>query len=748
MRHALLPMLLVAAAFAFSCTPEVDPLKPENPISAADWHTVSTAGEVIETGDITLDFPSGTFASEERVAVTEVRKGSILGDAEKSPFYQITLPSGGSKKGFTVKIKCPKNPEYYYAIARLPGYCHNSWSTEIVNVVVESSFSDGEIIVKVPTYIDAGEEQPYFTIGLVENYLSDLYDSAGTKADGELFKLSWPVYKTFRTWNDYKDCRKQIMNFLKAEIPKARSGLTGLGFEFPDQVPLYQIEEFGENENAWGYEVTDWLWGKWATYIRINARKMMQLVTSSPMSEDLAGQMRQTLIHETFHYVHDLKYDPRGSTNASFRGALGDEWAMLSDGIACWVEKTTGDKRISENAPINADHLMKCFYPVKGGSYQDSGYAMALFMEWLSKKVTDKKIVRIVQLQHDKTDFLGTTWLGTSSTLHEVLETFLKEQKVDFFSYKGYWQFVQDIINQKVDARVEYARLSQDPVPFKADKKNQLKYDLYNFGISVASGRFGQIALQDKKDWDITFEQKTDGIDTYVYIESKAGLVLIGKTDKGHPVTYSVETLLKDPNPFYMISVIQNPTLSDKPVTYQLDVELEEPDNNVPKIHEVSFDFTFWYTDGSYSDNLCPYETNWKTSYDNDIKVKKDGKGLLVTCDNAKSNYSKDSHATISFHIDKYSANRCEGVSNIVYDYDSGHGSVWHVELDSIPLKECTVDPFNSNYAYWYAKGKDLKVGDFSYELDTTDMYGKPKHVSYKYVNKDSNDVHLNMEYK
>ena len=57
---------------------------PNVPVSNDDWQTVPATGGSIEKGDIVLTFPSGTFGKDTKVAITEVKKGTIGGKFEAS----------------------------------------------------------------------------------------------------------------------------------------------------------------------------------------------------------------------------------------------------------------------------------------------------------------------------------------------------------------------------------------------------------------------------------------------------------------------------------------------------------------------------------------------------------------------------------------------------------------------------------------------------------------------------------------
>ena len=47
----------------------------EVPVNKDDWQTISASGGTITKDSISIAFPSGTFMSDSKVAITEVKKG-------------------------------------------------------------------------------------------------------------------------------------------------------------------------------------------------------------------------------------------------------------------------------------------------------------------------------------------------------------------------------------------------------------------------------------------------------------------------------------------------------------------------------------------------------------------------------------------------------------------------------------------------------------------------------------------------
>lgn len=735
-------LLLLAATIAFSCTPEIDPLKPDTPVSPADWHAVPSDGGTVEVESVSLSFDGGTFNGDSKVAVTPVESGKVAGDDERSPFYQITIPKGGTKKEFTIKIPWDGKAGDVVAGVKSVTVCRHNGKSENSLFAVNSTYKDGEVCITVPPVQDPLDVEPFFTVGLIDN--------AGNPST----KAGYPVFITsfFRDEIDWTVQCIAYYSIISSFDSYARDacdvlGTIGLRPEF--WTLMVKVEKFYDEPNSVGLANTNPFVSSWG-YMRLNSDFVKGMVDSG-YEKSKVNEFRQTLVHEFFHLVHDQYYDPRSAYAILTQGSVGDEWACLSEAFGTWTEKLTGGKMLGDNAPVNAECLLNRFYPhgTDFQTYRRHGYAMALFLEYLARKTSDTKMKTILEYQRDG-----------AKTLHEAFQKFLKANNLTFFNEKDYLAFVLAVMNGDIDSRVDPKVVTQLGKVHKVLTSSPItiKDTVNNYGVTINILSLSDMktlpqVLEVEAENDLKISQNQSGLVTYVYYVQNNRYYELGKAVKDEPYSLPVKelngirTVYKSP----LVLLTTKETQSDIGAGIRMEnltVEFAKPDNSVPKIREVSFDFTFAYTDGKYTDDLCPYETTWSKSYGNDIKVKRDGKGLIVTCDNEKCNYEKDSRATISFRIDKFTGLTAESqVSNVVYDYDSGYGSVWHVELDSIPLKECEPDPWGISESTWYAKGKDLKLGKFSYEYDS-DFYGTPKHTSYKYVYKDYNDARLHMEYQ
>ncbi len=620
--------LLFAAALAIvlaSCTKE-DPLKPAINVKPGDWHEISSSGGTIEEEDIILDFPSGTFDGTGKVALSKIPKGTLLGQNEKSQFYQVMLPKDGTKKPFTIRIKRGEGLDGCDVVAQSAGFVRRTGEVITSTRAVPATYSDGEMVVDVPVFSGAMDSDPFFSIGLVESFLTDAPETKGEVRNSQ-YSLTWPIYKTFSTWNDYKGTnRTKILDFLNQNIPLAHKELKNLNFKWPSGPIAYQIEEFeGSDANTWGQEVIDWLFsnfGSWATYVRVNARLMLKLVTSDPASNtylDYSGNLQQTMIHETFHYIHDEVYDPRFAITKSVKGKTGDEWAMLSDAIACWTEKKAGNKLLSENTYIYADNLLRSFLPEEQTElgYRHSGYAMALFTEWIAQKSSDGKIYKVLEYQNK----------GAASVV-DAYKSLLQECKIDFFSPAGYRSFINDIVSGKVDKKVNLETIFPTKVKgTNSATKLTFQDDVYSFGISVDRVKFLGNVLDDNKSSDVSISQDNEGLTTLVYYSNSGTPVLLGQTDAHTPLSIPIaDCISKSVKELTFITLKDSQDFAEPSIRSKISFEIIKQDKSIPHIWSVGLD-----GDITIKGKDCWINAGWSEGSISAINVKKVSKGFEVT---------------------------------------------------------------------------------------------------------------------
>ena len=692
---SLAAVVLLSAA----CFEENPPESPSDE-NTPEWMDITPSGGTMKQDGITVTFPAGTFSADSKVGLSPIRKGSLLGEYEKSTFYKVTLPPSGSQKSFTIKIQCPEDAQDLCVVVQSPGLVRGSGEIVIATRQVAASYANGEMTVNVPVYTtDNTEESPYFAIGLVEDFLKSDETRAGNSGEvsNDQYSLRWPIYKTFTNWNKYKgENRLKILRFLNENIPPAHQVLKDFGFKWTTRSIPYQIEDF---DDAWGYEVVDWLFGNfgdWYTYIKISAPKMLELVTAEVGSgkyNDYSNNLKQTLVHETFHYIHDTVYDSRLAASKSISGFAGDQWAMFSDAIACWTEKGTGDKRISENTVFFVNSLLQSFLPTTWGStaYQHSGYAMALFTEWLSRHSSDKKIPTLLDYQKE----------GVGSVV-EVFEKFLNTNKLTFFTFDGYRSFLDEVLAGTIDSRINLGKVfTANNTPIGTVEKKMIPDDVYSFGISVQRIRFSQPVMNGNPDKSICIEQENEGLVTYIYEEQSDGSsVLLGETRAGKPYTIRISdclartTLLRD---FTTVTLKLAPKMDEPAIKSNIACWIDAP-LTMPNIWSVGLQGDI---PGSFVNE------GWTNGSLSTITVTKVEDGYYVSAT------SNDDYYNLYFTI-TLKGNSFGDVINIRNERPGG-SSIYNFTIDKLPLVKYDS---GEDASYGYARWKGPGVGGMTMDLD------------------------------
>lgn len=509
--------------------------QPENPVNKEDWQSVSASGGTIEKGDITLTFPSGTFSSDTEVAITEVNASTVASEGTLSKFYQVTLPASGTKKKFTISLKCGEAETNVDVVARMPGVNRHTGKVSNHNFFLDAEVVGNTVKASVPLMSGDGQETPYFTIGVVESAGGD--NAAQTRAKGA---YSYNVKWSLDIYRKYKKSgrKKEIEDYLDLQIPQAHRDLKKLKFELPTEDIRYILNESeftGTSKDAWGFEVAPW-YSKSEVHILLNARKFMEMVTANYPTDNV-GQLDQTLVHETIHAIQDMVYDPRWFACKRYvQGGYGDPWAMMSEAIGSWSEHVTGDKRIAENSVLKDNVLafMTEFMPHywNSNTYMVNGYAMGLFIKYLASKTSDQNIVELFQYQRD------------GKTFYEAIKAFLAKHSLAFFTEKDYYTFAFKVLEGEIDSRTGIDAIGEYHLIRTAESVTS-KDNVYNYGVKVHDYYMHSLTPPKVKDKVITISTTTTGTTNRVYYKSDGKLILLGTVEKDAPFTMDVEDFCK-----------------------------------------------------------------------------------------------------------------------------------------------------------------------------------------------------------
>jgi len=646
--RSLSAFLAIAAAMlmAFTSCKKDEADKPSYSVSSADWHTVPASGGKVEVNDISIEFPAGTFAKDAKVAVTPLKKGSVKAASgrEMSEFYQLIFPKEGIRKPVTISINYSGSPSSCYMIEEAPKLERYTGVMALHHSALSTTSKDG-VSTAVISDIAEDDSEPFFSVGLVTGEpLTDL----STKASQYFYyTVDWCVPKDSLKW--YETYKNEIVGILTKEIADICKVYPKLGIEVPAVSVPFVFTPLPDGK--WGQHNTD-KWKKCNGTVELNLWLFLNLVKKGkPYDSVLYGQLQQTIIHETFHWLHEYSYDPRLNPIISKQGK--NEWSMLSEAVATWIEKFTGDKKISQNCADNAEVLTNDFFCSAGVSYENTGYGMGYFIDWLAKKTSDKTIVKILEYQR------ANGGKFSCPSLRAAFDSVLGENKLEFFKPSDNWNdLAWSVLSGKADSRIdtkEFGTLNNNLV--KSDKNDVKAAPVYNFGlaaqrtlISVANKQ----KLSDNPGLTIAYYQNDENLKTWI-CDQKFGK--LGYAVKDKPFALSNKDILANE-------------------THYLVTERLKQDTDPVKI------------DNKVQSHIVPWptyvEAEWGGSYDNyyswsgdEIKVSYTSNGYYVECD-----YPGGSH--IHFYIG-WVNNRFMDVSNVYFwqEYDTSNKvSVGKLKLD------------------------------------------------------------------
>ena len=213
-------------------------------------------------------------------------------------------------------------------VARTPSWNRHKGKNEYMTAAILAMFNSdkGYMKVTLPEVDPCEEENPYFSIGIIQGYteedtkagepsgfayVSDPEDMPQTKAASYNFRYTWAM-DTFShaAFLVYSQKYSYINNFLSTNIPAAHKVLEDLKFRLPSNTIIYKIEEFPKDDNAWGFMQSSKFITSWG-YIRLNAKMLYEFANSAGTDSftTMQGQIQQTLVHETSHAVHEFSYE-------------------------------------------------------------------------------------------------------------------------------------------------------------------------------------------------------------------------------------------------------------------------------------------------------------------------------------------------------------------------------------------------------------------------------------------------------
>lgn len=593
---AILTMSLMACSTKEDVADEREPLKPETPVEKDEWETIQPDGGVIERDDITIQFPKGTFSSETKVAVSEVKKGQILGEDEVSKFYQITLPYSCAKE-FKIKIKCDKNGDDINAVVHSPAMAVGPYQKKYSDITLESTYSNGEYTFTIPASSNkGGADNANLSVGIAKIKRIP-GESAGTRAVGG---ISW--HYDISTLHQ----QKYLANWTKADYPgsikSALKHLQDLGFKLDGEYNLPVSFEVMD-EGTSGYLDQDG-WSDIWNGIVLNDRYITDFD-----NYNARYPVKRTCIHELLHYYQSTGYDPRWPV---VKMATDGDERMMYECAAVWSEKfNDGGSPSLGFVSLYLPRFLTSLTEVKKAHesdkecknpYADHGYGMAALIEYLttqqkSEGFKDESVVELYDIMKNSSAGLGTELSGTT---FDFLQAWTKKHNSKIFENDNYDDFILKLMTGKVYTEIKPSQaVNGTNSRLKEDGEVTATGKCYPYGAYI--NRLNLMAdnnTQFKESGSLTnkqlvVEQKQDEVQTYIVVQYKGGLMQIsGKAKKDSPLVIdgkTLESFRKGDNynvNFYAISTnCKNQSI----LPTEVSIELKDQEFAITKITEIKF---------------------------------------------------------------------------------------------------------------------------------------------------------------
>ena len=539
----LLSTIFVACGSSEDSVDEPNKPKPEVPVADGDWQVVPATGGTIEKDDITIVFPSGTFSKETKVAITVVRKGVTIGeDDEASSFYQVTMPIT-TYKPITIKIQSARLSDDVHFVLQSRGFARSANKYINANNILETSYSDGSYIAKLPVFENEDEtDSDYFTVGLAHipsgsDGEAQVKTRASEVASGEVKGVKWKLYID-PTAKKVPRCYKVLSSYdyakMNAWIRNAITQITDLGYELASPgtvIPYYYISE----PDKWGFFKQDYR-ADCLSWIGISVEKLINTPNDTL-------SFKSTLLHETFHYFQANNYDNRCAMRKS--GGTKWGWSIVNENIlyemgAAWIEKFTrkgkmdadwlrsdvfmgnldklGFEREEERwSIVNSSDNAEMKASKKNEAMQQQGYTMAPMLYYFTKEMDafgfkDASVLELHNLWKAK-------WNSSSYTSYHILDEWVSKHDSFFFMSYGIDDYYLKLWNGKLIDNLDITSL-YGKTDAKIDKfgKYPLTGQCYSYGCNVRRIQFGNLKNLSLKDAKLIVKQESPKVHTYLLL--------------------------------------------------------------------------------------------------------------------------------------------------------------------------------------------------------------------------------------
>lgn len=513
---------------------------------------IPQSGGKATIGTLTLDMPAGTFNSDTKLTLTEVKKGAIDGDAELSQYYKVKLTSG-VRKPFKVSVKMPKLPDDQLVRMQfaMKGWAYGLGEEFMLRHYMDVTYEDGAYVSEIPEMEspdDVGEIEVWYGITTCDP--GPETTASRTRAVGDDYLVGrddYGLYKYLLAFSS-KEFEDLYYDLKHSWIPSAMGQVEQLGFKKAEGSRIeYYLINLGKGGIGGFYTRSPW--GKKFSEIYLNYTQLADLYKNGNVDE-----IKATVLHETFHY-YQWFYDPR-------KAAMGhSEATVLEEASSVWSEHLhVGTPQVAkDNVYLFLPSLNPVYKDILAPSnsiglsfsdrFQNMGYGIATLLEYLTRKCGNRILLDMWEDRKtgDPYDFRDLIELYARKN---GIEIYTKDTYHDFIEMLGSGKIYKDIVfDDLVFLREEYDSIGVTTRMIKDVKPVYFTNYLYDYGALLekleVSGKYDNDNYHGLDNATGIIEQTTDGVTTWIYRFDKDHYVPCGMIRKGTPLKISPEWFYK-----------------------------------------------------------------------------------------------------------------------------------------------------------------------------------------------------------
>ena len=528
-------------------TPQLpQPEQPQTETPTGKKYEVPETGGTVQDATLQMEIPAETFSGEAAVYVDKLKSGSARGDDEMSTFYKVTIPANTGNP-MTVSITAPESDEDVIMVARTKAFSLSGKQSSEEYMPLDYVYSNGQYIAEIPAFHNSQDNKTMgaITFGLMRSPSAESGAEARmttrSAEDGEItFKFDWgsraKALENIELQETMLTYLNEALGKIKAlgckvqgnrKIPIVITPASDLG---QDEYGRYEMSFFGRE---WGYIlVSDGFIG-WKGNCNVQ-------------------NLRNTLIHELFHYFQ-ADYDPRVAWTKGGIVDTSGEFLMIYESGGVWIEKLMNNNDFSYTFVATNDRapsVMRGLTTVTNNGYQNQGYGLSIFIEYMAQQYGNESIVKLMKVWNE----------GKASDALGLFKAWADELKSKLFSNLNFDQYLIEMCKGNVIPKFNFSSIigpqykssyPDDIKVIETDGKAEFSGTVNPYGGRY---RLFQILNHPHMEPDgtlkgkvLTFTEKEDGVSTYIYLRNREtkGWDYYGLFSKRSPLSITDPNTLK-----------------------------------------------------------------------------------------------------------------------------------------------------------------------------------------------------------